>query len=162
MNITRKIITLLICLSAFVAVGAQNKLHIETLFDDYGKQEGSILIELGKDVLGNHTQITRYKSLIISADQQTEKIIREAIQKDIVDGEIFIESTKNGKEQLAYYSLKKEKKTAPYEYILFTTKNAKTTLIYVTGNFAPNQLQHELEKLRSLFIKVNNERVKLL
>ena len=161
MNIVKKITILLICLFACAAVGAQNKLHIETLFDDYGKQEGSILIELGKDVLGNHTRITRYKSLIISTDKQTEDVIIEAIKKDIVGGKILIESTKNGREKKAYYSLKKGKKTVLYEYILFTTKNAKTTLVYVKGNFAPDQLQQELEKLRGLFIKVNNERIKL-
>ena len=162
MNILRKITGLSICLFVCLATGAQNKLHIEKLFDDYGKREGSILIELGKDVLGTHTQITYYKSLIISADSQMEKIIRETIQKDIVEGKMLIESTRNGVVDKAYYYYPENKKgNSSYEYILFTMQKTKMTLVLVKGNFPPDQLQDELEKLKKLFIKVNNERIKL-
>ena len=161
MNSVRKITVLSMCLLASLVVNAQGKLHIETLFDSYGKREGSILIELGKDVLGNHTQITHYKSLIISADPQTEEIIKEAIQKDIVGGKILMELTQNGKEKKAYYSLKIKEDTTQFEYILFTTNDAKTTLVYVKGTFSPDRLQRELGKLKDLFIQVNNKRISL-
>ena len=161
MNTLKITIVLATCLFIGVAANAQKNLAIETVFNDSGKQDGSILIELGKDVLGENTQITRYKSLIVTVDSETEKAIREAILKDTEGGAMLMESRRNGKVEKSYYCLKKDEKDSFYEYILFTAQGDKTTLIYIRGKFSPNRLQSEIENLKDLFIRINNKRVKL-
>lgn len=160
MNTIKKIFLSAIFLFACLFAGAQNNLNIETIFQDHGKQKGAILIELAKDVLGNHTQISRYKSLIFPADTGIINATTNAIQKDLKNGKILMENKKDGKIETGYYCLKKPDST-DYEYILFTDNSRKITLIYLKGKFPPNQLENELNKLKDLFIKVNNKRIKL-
>jgi len=161
MNTLRKIIFLVGFLSACGFVHAQKGLSIDTVFNDYGKQEGSILIELAKDVLGHHTKINRYKSLILPSNSGIVDSTLEAIRIDSKDGSILMESKKDGKIETGYYCLKKKGNSPDYEYILFTNKSKKMTLIYIKGHFPPNRLEEELDKLKDLFIKVNNKRIKL-
>jgi hypothetical protein len=158
--VTTWIISIGFLLACFTA-NAQKNLNIETIFQDYGKQEGSILIELGKDILGEHTKINRYKSMIVPSDSVLFHTTLTAIQKDSEGGNILMESLKNGKPETGYYCLKKKANTPDFEYILFTNKSKKITLIYLKGPFSPDQLEEELDKLKDLFIKVNNKRIKL-
>jgi hypothetical protein len=74
---------------------------------------------------------------------------------------VLMESKKDGKVESATYALGKDSNSSAYEYILFTHKSKKMTLIYLKGNFSPEQLESELNKLKDLFIKVNNKRIKL-
>jgi hypothetical protein len=161
MNSVKKLFLLLGLLLAYLFSNAQNDRHIETIFADYGKQKGSILIELGKDVLGGHTKIRRYKSLIVPSDSAIVNATLKAIQQDIENGSILQESKKDGAIETGYYCLKKQEDSSANEYILFTHKAKKMTLIYIRGNFRPDQLEEELDKLKNLFIKVNNKRIKL-
>ncbi|MDR2652148.1 MAG: hypothetical protein LBC68_07520 [Prevotellaceae bacterium] len=161
MNTIKKIIVmsgfLLVCISAI----AQKNLNIENIFENYGKKEGSVLIELTKDVLGNYTKINRYKSMIIPFDAEIADICANAVKTDIEDGIIIMESTKKGKIETAYYCLKKNDNNSDYEYILFTKKNKKITLIYLRGDFKPHKLESELNILKNLFITINNKQIKL-
>jgi hypothetical protein len=162
MNTLQKIILLFALLFACLPANAQKDLEIETtVFKSYGKQEGSVLIELGKDVLGNHTKISHYKSLIIPSDSTVINATLKAIRKDVEDGKILMESRKDGKIETGYYCLKKKKDSWAYEYILFTNKSRKMTLIYIKGDFPPDQLEDELHELKNLFIRVNNKQIKL-
>jgi len=161
MNALTRLIFLFGLLLTSSFVSAQEDLNIETLFNDYGKKEGSVLIELAKDVLGNHTRISHYKSLIFSPSQEVVKEIEEAIRNDIEGGSKLVESKKDGKIEAAYYCLKKETDSSFYQYILYNNKSGKVTLIYVKGKFPPERLEKELGKLKDLFIKVNNKRIKL-
>jgi len=140
---------------------AQKGLSIDSVFNDYGKEEGSILIELARDVLGNRTRISKYKSLIRENDPDAYNVAIEAIEKDLEDGLKLMESKKDGKIESGYYCLKKAPESNTYEYILFKYKSKKLTLVYVRGNFPPLELEKELSKLKDLFIKVNNKRIKL-
>ena len=159
-TLKKKIFFSAIFLLAYVFAGAQNDLNIGTVFQNYGKQKGAILIELAKDVLGGHTQINRYKSLILPSDTGIVNTTINAIQKDLKNGKILMENKKEGKIETGYYCLKKQD-SVDYEYILFTDKSQKMTLIYLKGKFPPDQLEDELNKLKDLFIKVNNKRIKL-
>jgi hypothetical protein len=67
-----------------------------------------------------------------------------------------MESRKDGKVEAASYVLGKENNRQEYEYILFSIRSMKMTLIYIRGRFPPKQLEPELNKLKDLFIKVNN------
>ena len=161
MNTEKRILSVWIFLLACFTLSAQNNLSIGTIFDEYGKKEGSILIELGKDVLGNRTQIKRYKSLVIPSDTAMSRITREAIANDVKDGQKLFESRKDGKTESVSYCLRKDTGTPEYEYILFADKSRQMTLIYVRGNFHPEALEKELHKLKDLFIQVNNKQIKL-
>ncbi|MDR2126436.1 MAG: DUF6108 family protein [Prevotellaceae bacterium] len=161
MNILKKIITIFGFLFACTSINAQKNLNIEAIFESYGKQEGAVLIELAKDVLENHTKINRYKSMIIPYDPKIADICTNAVKADIKDGIVIMESTKGGKIETAYYCLKKNDNNTDYEYILFTKKNRKITLIYLKGNFQPHKLESELNTLKNLFITVNNKQIKL-
>jgi hypothetical protein len=161
MNTTKKIILIFIFLSGVFSVKAQQDLNINVIFEKYGKRDGSVLIELANDVLKNYTKINRYKSMIIPFDAEIADICTDAIAKDIKNGSIMMESKKDGKTQTAYYCLPKNNDSQNSEYILFTNKNQKITLIYLRGNFKPARLERELNELQKLFIKVNNKRIKL-
>ncbi len=161
MKIHKKYLILFLLSFSVHWVAAQNGLKIEQIFKNYGKQNGSILIELANDVLGNQTKINLYKSLIISSStRETTDSTLIAIGYDIKDGSKLIETQKDGKLELGYYFLKK-KENSPAEYILYKNKSRKLTLIYIRGNFPPQQLEQELDKLKDLFITVNKKRIKL-
>lgn len=155
----------LIMLSAFFlfsqGIIAQATLQIEKIFDTYGKQKGAVLIELSTDVLGGHTRMNAYKSLIIGADDPVVAATEAAITNDIENGSKLMESIKDGKIETGYYCLKRKENSKMYEYILYKEKSKKMTLIYIQGNFPPQQLEDELDKLKDLFIYVNKKRIKL-
>jgi hypothetical protein len=160
MHTLKKIFFSTVFLLACTFAGAQNDLNVETIFQNHGKQKGAVLIELAKDVLGGYTQISRYKSLILPSDTGIVRATIYAIEQDLKDGKILMETKKDGKIETGYYCLKKQESTE-HEYILFTDKSRKITLIYLRGQFPPSQLENELNKLKDLFIKVNNKRIKL-
>ncbi|MDR1523769.1 MAG: hypothetical protein LBS79_00740 [Tannerella sp.] len=160
MDMTRKIIFLLCLLAACGFVNAQKGLHIDAVFNDYGKQKGTVFIELEKDVLGHHTRISRYKSLTTPCDPEIIRVTLDAIRTDLKNGKILMESQKDGITETGYYHPAK-KDDSEEEYILFSAKSKKMTLIYIRGAFPPSQLEKELYKLKDLFIKVNNKRIKL-
>jgi hypothetical protein len=99
--------------------------------------------------------------LIIPVDSAIISATVESIQNDLKNGRILMESRKNGEVESGYYCLTKQNNAKEYEYILFTNKSKKMTLIYIRGHFLPNRLEHELDKLKKLFIKVNNKQIKL-
>lgn len=136
---------------------AQENLNVETIFRNYGKQKGSILIELGKDVLGDYTKIKRYKSLTVFSRQTIVDSVLNTIQNDLKYSEILMESRKNGKIEIGCYCLRKKENESDYEYILFSNKAEKMTLIYLKGNFLSGSLDNELEKLKNLFIKIHRK-----
>ncbi|GHT39531.1 hypothetical protein AGMMS49965_05810 [Bacteroidia bacterium] len=132
-----------------LAVSAQEGLNIDRIFNDYGRQKGSVLLVLAKDVLGEHSKISQYKSLIVaSADSAMLSNTCAAIGSDLgADGTVM-------------YSLRMGKSTT-YEYALLSYKAKKMTLIYIKGDFPPDELNAELKKLKNLFIRVNNKQIKL-
>lgn len=140
---------------------AQKGLRIDLLFEECGKQEGSILIELGKDVLRGKSRICFYKGLIINSSLLEPGAVEEALKRDTEKGSIISESKKDGQLKSAYYSLGKNEKTGEYEYILYTLRSKKITLVYLRGDFPPRQLKKELDKLKNLIIKIDNKQIDL-
>lgn len=157
-----KIWIAVLCFLIFVGkLTAQSNLQIGKVFDTYGKQKGAVLIELSTDVLGGNTNMTFYKSLIISSDDPVVAATGAAIENDIEEGSKLLESKKDGRVETGYYCLKKKENSDIYEYILYKEKSKKMTLVYIRGNFPPQQLEDELDKLKDLFIYVNKKRVKI-
>lgn len=154
-----KIIIIIICQMVSLSVIAQEHLNIKNIFDKYGKQEGSVLVQLSTDILSQGSKITFYKSLIIGEDDALATIIIKAINSDMAKGSKISEVAKNGKLETGTYVLKSDKES--YEYILYKNKSKKISLVYLIGNFPPDRLDSELNELKDLFIYVNNKRLKL-
>ncbi len=152
---------LLFFLFAGGASTAQTGLQTEKIFETYGKQKGAILLELATDVLGDHTRMTLYKSLVVPSEDPTVAAIATAIGNDIAGGSKLMETQKNGRTETGYYCLKRNLESKTYEYILYKEKSKKITLVYIRGDFPPHQLENELGKLKDLFVYVNNKRIKL-
>lgn len=159
----QKILLLSFLLSLFWGgnIIAQTNLEVDKIFETYGKQKGTILIELSTDILAGHTQMKLYKSLTIASNDPLIAATTTAIENDIEGGMKLIETLKNGNIETGYYCLKKKDGSSMYEYILYKEKSKKMTLIYIRGNFSPQHLERELSKLKDLFIYVNNKRIKL-
>jgi hypothetical protein len=142
-----------------LGTSAQNHLKVKEIFDKYGKQEGAVLVQLSSDVLSQGSNLTFYKSLILDIHPAREQDLLNALGQDIRNGQIVSEVKKNGKVESGTYLFGSSGKTS--EFILYKNKSGKITLVYLKGNFRPNQLNDELRKLKDLFIYVNNKRLKI-
>lgn len=152
-------IFILICLLQITLSGAaQDHLDIKNIFDKYGKQEGSVLVQLASDVLSQGSNITLYKSLVMDYSIQKEQDVLSYLKQDITS--IISEVKKNGKTESGTYLVGSGKEKT-YEYILYKNKYNKITIVYLKGNFPPKKLDSELNKLKDLFIYVNNKRLKI-
>jgi hypothetical protein len=163
----KQLLTIPLLLLCALNLSAQQGLSVDSIFNDYGKQHGSVLLNLGKDVLGGNSNIERYKCLIIKDKKEAATKIRQAVKDDYDrrsvyrNGIIFKEITENGTLRNASYCLGARPPVRTREYLLFSVANDKITLIYLTGRFRPGDLNKELSKLKDLFIKVNNKEIKL-
>jgi hypothetical protein len=161
----KKIILLLGFTLAIFPAGAQKELSLDTLFGEYGQLRGSILINLGRDVLGERTRIERYKSLIVPVTSVSTKRIEEAVRRDFQrygqygNGIVIKEIHENGSLRNASYALGKEPASPVTEYILYARSRDKITLVYLCGRFDAGKLNDELDKLKDLFIKVYNKKL---
>ncbi|WP_108823287.1 hypothetical protein [Dysgonomonas sp. Marseille-P4361] len=154
---------ILLCISQVfsISVFAQDHLRIKDIFDKYGKREGSILVQLSTDVLSPKSNISFYKSLIINYSPIVESEITTAVKADIDNKLIISEAKKNGKIESGSYFLGKNKSKEENEFILYRIKDGKITLVFLRGDFSSKKLDHELKKLKDLFIYINNKRLKL-
>ncbi len=150
----------ILCLFA-VSIAARDKLKTDKIFEKYGMLDGSVLVELSTDVLAKNTKISFYKSMIMPEEKEAVQEIMTAIEEDTKEGLKIMESAKNGKVETGYYYLTPEKDRKTKEYILYKNKSKKITLIYLKGDFKPDRLEEELDKLKDLFIYVNKRRIKL-
>ncbi|MDR1089629.1 MAG: hypothetical protein LBL79_01020 [Prevotella sp.] len=154
----RKIFILICLLQTTLLATAQDHLSIKDIFDRYGKQEGSVLVQLASDVLSQGSNISLYKSLVMDYSAPKEQDILSYLKQDITS--IISDVKKNGKTESGTY-LVGSGKNKGYEYILYKNKSNKITVVYLKGNFSPKKLDPELNKLKDLFIYVNNKRLKI-
>lgn len=156
-----KIIILYIGMILFFAFNAEAQKHlkINDVFKEYGMKDGSILVELSTDVLSGNSNISFYKSLVMTTNDLRTNDCVSALNEDIKKGTKLIESKKNGNLETGYYVVGRDKNV--YEYILYKNKSKKLTLVYLKGNFPPDELEEELSGLKDLFLYINNKRIKL-
>lgn len=160
MNVVKQIVLMAGVLLACFPIAAQEHLNVGAIFDSYGRREGSVLIELRRDVLGGHTRIGHYRSLVVPSDSGVVRATEEALAGDVRGGRRLMESRRNGRVERASYCLTRGEGGAEYEYLLFAGQSHRMTLIYVKGDFPPHQLEDELYRLKNLFIEVNNKHIK--
>ncbi|MFV0328700.1 MAG: hypothetical protein ACK5KL_02570 [Dysgonomonas sp.] len=156
-------IFILFCLIQVFAISAvaQENLKVNDIFDKYGKQEGSVLVQLSSDVLSQGSNITFYKSLIMDNNIAKERDVLNLLKPDIEKNLIISDVKKNGKVESGTYYVGKDKSGKSSEFILYKCKSDKITVVYLKGNFPPAKLDSELKKLKDLFIYVNNNRLKI-
>lgn len=137
-------------------------LSIDTVFNEQGRRKGSVMLDIGQDILGEHTRISRYKCLIINKKEANIDMIEAAIKRDCADGvrlkEMHSHRLKEMRRDDVYsvtYSLATKDASPLHSYILYTRTREIITIALITGSFAPSQLDSELEKLKKIFIKVN-------
>ncbi|MFT4070628.1 MAG: hypothetical protein QM654_01750 [Dysgonamonadaceae bacterium] len=157
----KTIYMLLFLLSVSMHAFSQNHLRIKEVFDVYGKQEGAIFVQLSSDVLSQGSNITFYKSLILDKNSSREQTITTALKQDLKNCSVISEIKKNGILESGTYLVDKNPSQKLNEYILYKNRDGKITLVYLSGNFPPNQLSNELKKLKNLFIYINNKRLKI-
>lgn len=134
---------------------AQNNTSVKNIFDRYGKQKGSILIQLSTDILSPKTQISFYKSLVTKEDEAIIASVLPALEDIAAKGTKLTEIRKNGQLENAAYSVPISKTGNEYEYILYSNSNGNITFVYMKGKFPPQELEKELKKLKELFIYIN-------
>jgi hypothetical protein len=157
-----KIIVIVLFLSFSGFIIAQDGLESNRIFEKYGKEKGSTLVQLSSDVLSQGSKITFYKSLVFYITDEIEDEILTALEKDIDNGRIISETRKNGKIYILTLSVSTlNSEIKENEYMLFKMKSGKVTLVYLKGEFKPDELDNQLNRLKDLFIYVNNQRIKL-
>ncbi len=152
---------ILLCLFQLLTIQsyAQEHLKINGIFEKYGKQQGSLFVQLAKDILSQGSNLTLYKSLIINDDPSVRQDIKYAVDSDIYGKLAISEVRVNGVVESGSYFIGTNK--GENEYLLYKYKDKKITVVYMRGNFSSKRLDNELKKLKDLFIYVNNKRLKI-
>ena len=136
---------------------AQEYLHIKNAFDKYAKEKGAVFVQLSKDILSKgDTRIRFYKSMIISDNRQKADWILNLIEADRTEPDDLRKSSSGNKITTLICQIKSGK-TRENEYILYKNIDKKVSLVYIRGDFLPEELDQELNKLKDLFIYVKEK-----
>ncbi len=151
-----KALILMLCCLLPTLLCAQQEKKVKDIFDTYGKQDGVVMVQLASDILQPKTRISYYRSLVANKTNDKLKadvlllLANKALAKHMVS-----EVKKNGEVVNAVCAIPLDGNKNDYEYILFDNR-AKTTFVYMRGNFHPDKLNDELKKLKELFLYINN------
>ena len=142
----------------FPKLQAQEHLQIKQAYDKYGKEKGAVFVQLSKDILSQgNTNIRFYKSMLIQEDTEKAAWILELIRADQTEAYNLREVSSGNKIETLICQVRSEK-TEGNEYILYKNDNGQISLVYIRGNFPPDALNQELNKLKDLFIKVRKKK----
>ena len=125
------IFALLFILGFSTNVRAQSDLEISKVFEKYGKQKGSVMVEMTKEMLEGY-DISYYKSIVVSNNTEAGNFTRECLKTDQNGAKKVKQVVSNGELSSIYLQLPKKGKY--YRLILFNeTRNPelKMTLIYI-------------------------------
>ena len=125
---------------------AQSDLEINKVFDKYGKQKGSVMVEMSKEMLEGY-DFTYYKSIIISNNKKAGDFTRECLKTDQGGAKKVKQVVTNGEVSSIYLQLPKKGKY--HRLILFNETSApklKMTLIYIES-------EKDSEEILKLIIK---------
>ncbi len=125
---------------------AQSDLEINRIFDKYGKQKGSVMVEMSKEMLEGY-DFTFYKSIVISNNKEAGDFARGCLQTDQSGAKKVKQVVTNGKTSSVYLQLPKKGKYN--RLILFNEKSVpelKMTLIYIES-------EKDSEEIMKLILK---------
>ncbi len=125
------ILTLLLAVGFTANLNAQSDLEINKVFEQYGKQKGSVLVEMSKELLKGY-EFTYYKSIVTTNNKEAADFARKCLDVDQKGAKKVKQVISNGVLSSIYLQLPQKGKY--YRLILFnetTSPEPKMTLIYI-------------------------------
>ncbi|HPH57762.1 MAG TPA: hypothetical protein PLC41_07015 [Bacteroidales bacterium] len=125
------ILTLLLAIGFLSGMNAQSDLEINKVFDQYGRQKGSVLVEMSREMLEGY-DFTYYKSIVTINNQEAADLARRCLEIDQKDAKKVKQVVSNGVLSSIYLQL--PQKGEYFRLVLFnetTTPERKMTLIYI-------------------------------
>lgn len=157
----KKIILILLCALSSLSAYSQQQDKVTDVLNKYGKQKGSVLVQLSKDVLSKGSNMTLYKSLIIDKiEPEKQQEILDELSPHLNRWQNLSEVKKQGIIESGSYHISKADNIGN-QFLLIKNNKEQLTIIYLQGDFEADQLQKELKKLKDLFIYINNKRIKI-
>jgi hypothetical protein len=112
-------------------LSAQNDLAINKVFERYGKQKGSVMVEMSREMLKEY-DFTYYKSIVTTDNKEAADFARECLEIDQKGAKKVKQVVSNGVLSSIYLQLPQRGKY--FRLILFNetiTHERKMTLIYI-------------------------------
>ena len=154
----KKICILILSILLLPKLQAQEHLQIKTAYDKYAKEKGAVFVQLAKDILSQgNTKISFYKSMVIDESQEKSNLLLALIDTDRTEEYDINKSSSKGKITTLILQIKSGK-VEGNEYILYRNTKEKISLVYIRGHFPPDELDHELDKLKDLFIYIKEKK----
>lgn len=125
------ILTLLLAVGFTANLNAQSDLEINKVFEQYGKQKGSVLVEMSKELLKGY-EFTYYKSIVTINNREAADFARKCLDVDQKGAKKVKQVISNGVLSSIYLQLPQKGKY--YRLVLFnetTSPERKMTLIYI-------------------------------
>lgn len=141
------ILTLLMAVGFTANLSAQNDLAINKVFERYGKQKGSVMVEMSREMLKEY-DFTYYKSIVTTDNKEAADFARECLEIDQKGAKKVKQVVSNGVLSSIYLQLPQRGKY--FRLILFNetiTHERKMTLIYIESEKDSEEiLQMNLKK----------------
>lgn len=112
-------------------LSAQSDLEINKVFEKYGKQQGTVLVEMSREMLKGY-DFTFYKSIMASGNKEAGDFARQCLEIDQKGAKKVKQVVSNGVLSSIYLQLPKKGKY--FRLVLFneaTLPERKMTLIYI-------------------------------
>lgn len=112
-------------------LSAQGDLEINKVFEKYGKQQGTVLVEMSREMLKGY-DFTFYKSIMASGNKEAGDFARQCLEIDQKGAKKVKQVVSNGVLSSIYLQLPKKGKY--FRLVLFneaTSPERKMTLIYI-------------------------------
>lgn len=127
------VLTALVVSAFSGALTAQEGLHIDKVFETYGKKKGVVMVDLSGEMLSEY-DFARFKSIVINDNPRAGDLIRDCIAKDEKGAKKIKHIVANGKTTSIYLELPMIGNSGLYRIILFkeaTPPEDLLTLIYI-------------------------------
>jgi hypothetical protein len=140
------ILTLLLAVGFTANLHAQSDLEINKVFEQYGKQKGSVLVEMGKEMLKEY-DFAYYKSIVTIDNKEAGDFARKCLEGDQKGAKKVKQVISNG--VLSSIFLQLPRKGEYFRLVLFnetTSPERKMTLIYIES-------EKESEEILNIILK---------
>ena len=150
------ILTLLMAVGFTANLSAQNDLAINKVFERYGKQKGSVMVEMSREMLKEY-DFTYYKSIVTTDNKEAADFARECLEVDQKGAKKVKQVVSNGVLSSIYLQL--PQKGEYFRLVLFNetiTPERKMTLIYIESEKDSEEiLQISLKRREDKINKTN-------
>jgi len=137
-------------------LSAQNDLAINKVFERYGKQKGSVMVEMSREMLKEY-DFTYYKSIVTTDNKEAADFARECLEVDQKGAKKVKQVVSNG--VLSSIYLQFPQKGKYFRLVLFNetiTPERKMTLIYIESEKDSEEiLQISLKRREDKINKTN-------